>query len=174
MPLRDRLPSYDTIAELQRARSERLVDSFTLAERGRRQGAMYLLGYFVEITLKCMFFRFFGYRNDEAIHKRSLKSAAEFAREELGIREPIEGHHNPVFWSSAFIAAREALGHPLPRELILELTLRTQRLTSNWVPSMRYASDASTPGDWHDMKQDALWLRTVYNGLTGFVGRKGN
>jgi len=127
-----------------------------------------LLGYFVEITVKCAFFRVLGIRFDEPIRKQDIKAAAELVLDDFSIREPKEGYHNPLFWSLALIAVRERMGDPLPSELAFELVSRAQRLKSSWAPSMRYASDASLPEDWLEMDRDAKWLRAMYGELTSF------
>ena len=158
MSLRERLPKHDTVGEFELARADRLEDALVLAAGGRRMGAIYVLGYFVEITLKSAFFQYFGFSEDDAIRPIDLRAAAQIAKTDLQVETDPVSYHSPVFWGRACIAIREKLGVPWPRSLRLELENRIQRLNSNWSVSMRYSRDVSSSDDWVPLLDDALWL----------------
>lgn len=167
MSLRDRLPAHETITEFEIARLDRLRDSLTLRARGRRLGAMYLLGYFIEITLKGAFFRLLGFRVSEPIRKRELKAAADIAANDLGVRLNTEGYHSLQFWALAIIALRDHIGNPLPSGVLSELNWRSQRMNSHWTSSMRYSRDVTRREDWNRLWADAHWLNANYDTLVG-------
>jgi hypothetical protein len=163
--LRDRLPAHDTIAEFEAARFDRYHDGLILDARGRRLGAMYLLGYFVEMTLKSAFFRLRGFCTDERITGTELKAAAKMAANDLRVSVHPEGYHGLQFWALAIIALRDHIGEPLPRDIALELNWRSQRMNSHWTSSMRYSRDITTPEDWTRLWEDAQWLDSQYDRL---------
>lgn len=159
MSLRDRLPRHETIAEFEAARFDRFHDALTLGAEGRRLGAMYLLGYFVEMTLKSAFFRLLGFRADEPIAAKDLKTAAGLARHDLQVDVDPEQYHGLVFWVQAIIALRDHFGDPVPYDVLRELAWRSQRMSAYWRPSMRYSRDVTVPNDWRGLLADAHWLR---------------
>jgi hypothetical protein len=158
MALRDRLPKHDTLSEFEQATYDRFIDSLALAGQGRRHGAMYLLGYSVELTLKTAFFRSFGFSMDEPIRPVDLRAAVRLAREDLRVAVEPESLHNPVFWAMAIIRVWDHFGATLPAPLLREPTSRAHRIHANWSVSMRYARNASTLNDWTLMQNDALWI----------------
>ncbi len=167
MGLRDRLPKHDTIAQFDQARIERWKDADALAKRGRRYGGVYLLGYFVEMTLKAAFFRYFGLPPDTPIVGGDLKAATQLAIGELGVSEDSESQHNPVFWARAIVLFRESFDDPLPDEFALQLVWRSQRLKSNWAVAMRYRQVHCTIKEWQDIHEDAHWINLNYTALAG-------
>jgi hypothetical protein len=128
---------------------------------------MYLLGYFVEMTLKKAFFQCLGYGAEEPIRERDLKVAAQLVQAEFDVSEPMEGFHNPVFWSLALVGVRECFGNPLDPEFARELVLRTRRLKGSWAPRMRYAGVSAERDEWVRMREDATWLGAVSAQLSG-------
>lgn len=166
MSLRDRLPAHETITEFEIASQARFEDSFLLATRGRRHAAVYLLGYYVEMALKTIFFRCFGCPPDEPINRQDLKAASQLVRQGFRIAEPLEQYHNPVFWARAIIGMRELDGLSTPEGVTRELVWRVQRLNSNWAVRMRYTRDMVQLEEWESVKEDALWIRANYDVLT--------
>ena len=169
MSLRDRLPMHDTISQFELARVDRLEDALVLAAGGRRFGAIYVLGYFVEMTLKSAFFRFLGFSLDEAIRPGDLKAAAQLAKADLSVKIHPESYHSLTFWVRAIIELRTTFGSPLPRDLTRELGWRVQRLHSNWSVMMRYCHDVSQVGDWESVHADATWVDGQFNQLISYT-----
>jgi len=155
MTLRDRLPPHGTITEFDIARRDRHDDASVLASNGRCFGAMYLLGYFAEMTLKCVFFRLFGFRTDEPISAKELREACALIREDLQVSDSAEQFHSVLFWARAIVRLREDLGGSMPVELMRELVWRGHRIHSNWRASMRYSRDVSTSVDLQELQLDA-------------------
>ena len=166
IPLRQRLPRHDSIGELERASLDRFRDSFVLATRGRRHAAVYLLGYYVEMTLKTIFFRCFGCSFDEPIGRKDLEAAGQLVREQFRIPERLENYHNPVFWARAIIGMREMFGLRTPVGVTQELVWSTQRVYEHWVVGMRYTRDLARIEDWNCVREDALWIRANFAVLT--------
>lgn len=162
MGVRSRISEQDSIGELERAGQARFEEAFLLAIRGRRHAAVYLLGYYVEITLKTIFFRRFGFRVGDPIRQKDLRAASDLVREQFRIRDDHEQHHNPVFWARAIVGLHELDGVTTPRGLTEELVWRSQNINNNWAVRMRYAADLVRPDDWDSVRQHALWLRANY------------
>jgi len=159
--LADRLPGCDNLSILELARHDRLVDARVLERNERRTGAIYLLGYFVEMTLKIAFFRIMGFKADEPITLKDLRTVADLARDELAIRESPRGFHSFVFWTRAIVELCEHFDQPLPSEFTLELAYRSQRMSSSWSPSLRYSHDIANAGDWESLLIDVEWIDGV-------------
>ena len=166
MSLRDRLLEHDNLSGLELARYERFADSRVLARGGRRLGAIYLLGYFVEITLKVAFFRSLGFSTEEPITIRDLKTVAALARNDLSVSEGPEGFHSFVFWAQALVELCRHCDRPLPRELSLELAWRCQRMSTFWSPSLRYSRDVTQQDDWQTFLADADWIDGISDEIT--------
>ena len=163
MALRDRLPANETIAEFEAARFDRYHDGLVLIGGDRRVGAIYLFGYFVEMTLKSASFTLLGFQKSDPITKRELNAAATRAEKELGIDVPQEGYHSLQFWALAIVAERDHMGQPLPIALTSELNWRSQRMHSHWTIAMRYSRDVTRPEDWERLWEDSQWLHANYD-----------
>lgn len=159
MALRDRLPAHETIAEFEVARFDRLDDGLSLGKRHRRLGGIYLMGYFAEMSLKSAFFQLLGFRADEPITMKDLRTAAALARRDLRVHKDSEGFHGLVFWFQAILALRDHLGQNQSVDLSRELGWRIQRIAANWRVSMRYSRDITVPEDWSDFVFDVHWVR---------------
>ena len=162
MAIRDRLPLHNTIAAFELARMERFRDAFTLGAHGRRFGAIYLLGYFVEMTLKSAFFTLLGFRTEEPITAKDLATAANLAEEDLRVDTQKEQYHSFVFWARAIVSLCDHFGDPIPSDTLQELGWRSQRMTSNWKVSMRYSQEIATEEEWTRFQDDANWLEGNY------------
>ena len=159
MSLRDHLPAHETIAEFEVARFDRFEDGLLLGEHGRRLGGIYLMGYFAEMSLKSAFFQLLGFRADEPITMKDVKTAGVLACQDLRVREAPERYHGLIFWFQAILALRDHLGQSLSTDLSRELGWRIQRIAANWRVSMRYSRDVTVPKDWSDFVFDMRWIR---------------
>lgn len=76
--MRASLPTHDSIQEFQGARHDRMWDGMTLWLEGHTDsaaGAVYLLGYCVEMALKCAYFRVLGLQISDPITALELRAA---------------------------------------------------------------------------------------------------
>jgi len=162
MPLRDRLPQ-ETLAGLELARKERFNDGYHLAVDERRMGAIYLLGYAVEMTLKSAYFRWIEPTEPGLpLGPERLQTARAHARDILGIIVPDESYHSPLFWAHLIVARRENDSSPLDVTLASALIASAQCVWSNWKVSMRYHGDISTEGELYSVFREAEWMHTHY------------
>lgn len=163
--LRGRVPVEATLTEFECARIDRFEDARALGRSDRRLGACYLMGYFVEISLKSAYFRLRGWRADEPIRPKDLHEAAAFARTALQVQQPLEGHHGLLFWFDAVVRLRVKSGPETPAGLLQQFSWRIQRLSNTWSTSLRYSRDVTTPSDWAEILLDAEWVRANYDTL---------
>ncbi len=163
MPLS--IPKTETLSEFEAAREDRFRDGIVLALKGRRMGATYLLGYTVEITLKCAFFRLWGYRDQVPIQVAHADDPRPLAVKDLGLAGTKEPLHNPFFWARLIIRVREELDQPLGVSLSSGLLSKAMNVAANWRVAMRYWRTRTTPRDFRGFVRDVMWFRTRYDEL---------
>jgi HEPN domain-containing protein len=132
MPLRLRLPHHESVDLYRKAASQRFRDAATLANHGRRLGAVYLFGYCVEMLLKAAFFRLQGTAAGQAIQRYEALTIARF----WGLEPPTDWH-DLRWWNRLVIAARDAVGRPLPPREASSLTRRVDTVARNWHGGLR-------------------------------------
>jgi len=165
MNLRARLlRSAETLGELETVRHERFEDGVKLATCGHRTASAYLLGYVAEMTLKCAFFRLWGYADTEPIGVQNLRTADVLSRG-FGVDKPPESFHSPIYWAQAVDGLRNEFGRPLDLYTSRELNARAECVWSCWVVSMRYRLNRLTEGEFRRLYEATEWIRTQYDRL---------
>lgn len=165
MGLRDELPADASVGEFEVAGMDRLRDGLALARQGRKAGAVYLLGYAAEITLKCMYYRAWGYRSSDRVDRSTLRTTASLGNRELGVTVNHEGYHSPLFWAHMVVEIHRAFDTPLNPGLSRALIAVAQRVSSNWSPTMRYIRDRVTVAYVRSVVADTLWINNCCHQL---------
>lgn len=145
--MRAHLPSYDSIQEFEQARHDRLWDGLTLWSDGHTNspaGAVYLLGYSVEMMLKCAYFRVLGLGISDHIGNQELKTARAKAKM-LGVVHDAESFHSVLFWCDLLCAQRVAVNKPLAPPFVHRLARETGIVYDHWSVEMRYKASRTTP-----------------------------
>lgn len=165
MTVRDLLPPSDSLQWYERARTERLYDGLCLEYGERHFGAVYLLGYSVEMTLKIAYFRLRGYGPDTSIGGRELYSARTEA-DDLRVRYDREGFHGLLFWADLVVRYRAITADAFEPAFSIELMQRARHMHDNWTVAMRYVHmDVSEPiftqvcnsAMWFEENSERLW-----------------
>lgn len=147
----------DSIQEYEAARLERLYDGLQLSESDRPYGAVYLIGYSVELTLKVAFFRLRGYAPNYVISNADMRTAeAEAMR--LRVSYGSESFHSVLFWADLVIRFRRSIGRPLRGSVESQLLKRARRLHVNWKVEMRYKRDRGSEQDYSSALNAAIWF----------------
>jgi hypothetical protein len=162
--MRALLPTHDSIQEFEKARHERLWDGVTLWVEGHQEsaaGAVYLLGYSVEMVLKCAYFRVLGLRVSDLITSHELRSARAKAKL-LGITTDAESYHSVQFWCDLLRTHRRAANDPLPPGVEQRLVAETAVVYDRWWVEMRYKANRATPPVLGRLLEAAEWFDRAY------------
>lgn len=159
--MRSRMPAFDCIQEYEQARSDRLWDGTSLWSWDRDPGAVYILGYAAEITLKCAYFRFSGFTIAQPIGHAELHT--EKARAPLlGVTVPHEVFHSVKFWGELLVARRRVIARALPPALEAELRAAVDAVYDCWWIEMRYKRGYSSRADLLRMQAAVDWIDRNY------------
>jgi hypothetical protein len=112
-------------------------DGVALWSTQRVPGAIYLLGYHAEMTLKCAYFRLRGEPANFLVDRKVLNTTAARARA-LGVGTRDENFHSLLFWRDTLRAERRARGRPLQNQLDQELHHHVDVVHGRWRVEMRY------------------------------------
>lgn len=165
--LLDRLASTDSVREMEQAAEDRYWDALTCGLESRSFGACYLLGYVVEMLLKCAFFRYDGRSLDSDL--RPYLSAA--AREETFRRgdhsRRFAGHplHNIEAWINHLVEARDRADDPLDPRLAARLIVEGSWVARNWSEAMRYRRSVEAGPEAERFLEVADWIRSNHMDL---------
>jgi hypothetical protein len=165
--MRTLLPLNDSIQEFEQARHDRLWDGLTLWIQGdgsNSAGSVYLLGYAVEMALKCAYFRLVGLRVSDPIARGELRTAEARARV-LGVATPPESFHSVRFWCDLLRAHRSATRNPLATPLEQRLVAETGIVHDRWWVDMRYKANHTRPAELERLQEAATWFDRVYPDL---------
>jgi hypothetical protein len=157
MAVRDLLPQSDSLQGYERARTERLYDGLCLEYGERHFGAVYLLGYSVEMTLKIAYFRLRGYGPAQSISGPELHGARTEANN-LGIAHRHEGFHGLLFWADLLIRYRAGMARAFEQAFSIELMGRAHDIHNNWKVEMRYSHVELNGSDFRRVCNAALWF----------------
>lgn len=160
LPLRLRLPHHDSVDLYRKAASQRFLDAATLANHGRRLGAIYLFGYCVEMLLKAAFFRLQGTAAGQAIHLYEARTKAR----EWGLEPPTD-RHDLRWWNRLVIAAREAMGRPFSPREASSLTRRVDTVARNWHVVLRYRVNRPSEQELWEVQEAARRILLQYRRL---------
>jgi hypothetical protein len=159
--MRSLMPTFDCIQEYEQARSDRLCDGTSLWSWDRDPGAVYILGYAAEITLKCAYFRFSGFTIAQPIGHAELHT--EKARAPLlGVTVPHEGFHSVKFWGELLVARRRVRARALPPALEAVLRAAVDAVYDCWWIEMRYKRGDSSRADLLRMQAAVDWIDRNY------------
>ncbi len=147
------LEPFDTWGAMEAALSERFFDGLSLAvgRDNRLTGAIYLLGYTVEMILKVAYFRFLG-----------VPSAQNLAQQ----LDAIKGHslmkkknlHDLEGWMHLIFDVRSANGMMLNPAVAAELRRNVGIAQSNWKETLRYKSTLAVAAEIEEMFSSVNWL----------------
>jgi hypothetical protein len=155
MGLLSRLPQAETWPELERAAEQRFWDGLTLATAAERDetGAVYFLGYVVEILLKTAFFRERGLsRHVDTSSERRV--ARKYAR----VYGAPRNDHDLNYWLLVLERIRWVNRRPLHPALLGALRLRVGIIADNWSESLRYREAQPTMSELHDVFANVEWV----------------
>jgi hypothetical protein len=159
--MRARMPTFDCIQEYDQARSDRLWDGASLWCLDRDPGAVYVLGYAAEITVKCAYFRFSGFTVAQPIGHAELNTALARAHT-LGVTTPREGYHSIRFWSDLLIEHRRAATRPLAPTTEASLRVAVDAVYDCWWIEMRYKRAYSSRADLVRLAVAVDWIDKHY------------
>lgn len=162
--MRALLPQHDSIQEFEQARHDRLYDGLTLWSEGHDHspaGAVYLLGYTVEMALKCAYFRVLKLPISDPITGSELKTARGKAAV-FGITAPPESYHSVRFWCELLREQRRSDNMPLEASLDQELVAETAAVYDRWSVEMRYKASYTALGTLSRVLQAAEWFELNY------------
>jgi len=165
--MRALLPTHDSIQEFEKARHERLWDGMTLWVEGHREsaaGAAYLLGYFVEMALKCAYFWVLGLRISDSVTGQELQVARAKAKL-LGVTTPAESYHSVRFWADLLRTHRRAANDPLAPTLEQRLVAEADIVYDRWWVEMRYKANRTTAPGLERLLEAAEWFDRAYSEL---------
>ncbi len=161
--MRNLLPQYDSIQEFEEARQDRLWDGLTLWSEGHGNsaaGATYLLGYSVEMALKCAYFRVLGLRISDPV-TAELKQAPTMAKQ-IGVKEAPESLHNVLFWCELLRAKRRLQQRPFDGPFERRLVAETRIVYDHWWVEMRYKAGRTTPTMLENLLSAVEWFDRNY------------
>ncbi len=150
----------DSIREFRLAARQRFDDALALAEADRRTGAIYLLGYTAEMTLKAAYFSLIGLTDTQTITwKGDIQAAIEKGRK-LNIAWPAKGAgHNIRAWADLLIAQRSsALTQAYSLEFRREVQQRGQQFDPLWRETLRYHKNRAYFHEVVQARETAEWL----------------
>jgi len=163
--MRASLPTHDSIQEFEGARHDRLWDGMTLwGYRDGAAGAAYMLGYSVEMALKCAYFRLAGLRVFDPIARPELRSAEARARV-LGLATQTESFHSVQFWCDLLCKHRHDLLSPLDPTLEQRLVTETGIVYDRWWVDMRYKAEKLSRNELEHLAAAADWFDRNYPDL---------
>jgi hypothetical protein len=157
----DSLQTLDLAAEQRYQEGINLITSFPY-------GAIYLLGYCVEIWLKNSVFLCDGARFSDSTQQH-LYAARRLGNRLRGKRPkfPDDDHyHSILFWAKILVYKLENKGHrngaPASKKEINEIIQRAEELSNCWHPSMRYRWVEIQASEWQSFQAHVDWFRLRY------------
>lgn len=141
----------DTIDGLERAALLRYYDAqHLLGFSGRRAGAMYLLGYSVEMSLKAAYFRLIGVNPAETVWERY--SAI------VGLPPATIRHHRILDLGRLLLYERQVRSLDLDPVFEGQLQRHTSVTELHWRETLRYRSQTPTPLEASELDEAATWM----------------
>jgi hypothetical protein len=152
------------LQDFELARGRRLWDGVGLWHLNHDHGAVYLLGYHAEMTLKCAHFTIIGHQPNSPIGKPELDTALARAKI-LGVTTPNKSFHSVRFWADALAAERSARNRALDAQLAADLAMHASAIEARWFVEMRYVASTVTRIDLEIVSASVDWLDRNYNAL---------
>jgi hypothetical protein len=148
-----RLEPVETCETLESAAWERYWDGFELATQqtqDRTTGALYLLGYVVEVVLKVGFFRIIGIPAGTRVDLRSIRSHQAWTQN--------TNLHDIVPLARVLVAERDLRSKPLDPVFAGVLDRHVQILATHWSESVRYRATQALPEEIAEVYECAEWI----------------
>ena len=159
MPCRflDRL-RFNSIAEFRLAAAQRAIDAEALMSAGRRTGAVYLWGYYVEMILKAAYFSARNFAYNQAITFADLQYAKNSAPS-LGI-SPFHNYHDLRAWAELLVEYRVQIPHLRYNSSLMgsQIIANAQKAYSLWRESLRYHENRAYVYEAEQMKTTVQWF----------------
>lgn len=152
----------DTVGRLEAAASRRQGESDCLRLSGQRLGAVYLLGYSIEIRLKTAYFRVRRFNSADLID-RTDRELVEKQGRLMHLMD--SGAHDLTGWARMLVHARDDQRRPMGRVLREEMLRLVAEAASVWSPELRYRAVVLGADDENRVVAAAEWLRDNYSQL---------
>lgn len=158
MPLRHRITAVpESVQDLVIASEEKYWEGIELLADGRPGAGIYLLGYTVEMILKCACFLTDGARPGDLVAPR-LGPIRYWARQQLPL-VPCESYHSLWFWILVLRRKRDLARRPFAEPVARSIMQRVRRVYGIWVVSMRYKPDQALQREAETVYDDVTWIR---------------
>ena len=143
---------------MELAAEQRYWDSLTLALTGTgvETGAVYLLGYAVEVLLKTAYFRVVSVPSGQDIGSPLLAARRSAAWRGGNL-------HNLTSWFELLNDARYLQGNAWSIPTATAIELRVLTVSSHWRESLRYTSFAATNAELEEVFGSVDWLIGNYS-----------
>jgi hypothetical protein len=148
-----RLEPAETCETLESAAWERYWDGFELATQqtqDRPTGALYLLGYVVEVVLKVGFFRTTQIPPGTRVDLRSIRSHQAWTQN--------TNLHDVVALARVLVAERDVRRRPFDPVFAGLLDRHVQTLATHWNESVRYRATQALPEEIAEVYESAEWI----------------
>lgn len=151
---------FETWPQMELAAEQRYWDGLTLAlgEAGSETGALYLLGYVVEMLLKTAYFRVTSIApaHNLAPHLRTAHRDARWRGGNL---------HNLQSWFYLLNDVRFFQGKPWNPVLASSIERHVLVVDAHWRESLRYTAFAANGAELEETLASVDWLLTQYDSL---------
>ncbi len=140
MGLLSRLPAGESWPEMERAAELRYYDGWALAVsgQGRYAGAVYLIGYAVEILLKTACYREMGVSRHVGTTDRRLQIRGVYAQQLKALYGRQPNDHDLDYWAFVLERLRVAHGRSMNAALAGAIRRSVGLLAGNWRETLRY------------------------------------
>ncbi len=146
----------DSIQVFRAAVMLRFTEAESLAATGHRTGAIYLLGYSVEMILKAAYFSLVGFAPRQTISLLDLRGAALSA----SFPWPGPNLHHLSNWAHLLVERRATMPHgayPVPG-FSSDIVRLSGQLYRVWRESMRYHKNLAYPYEIAQAREAAHWF----------------
>ena len=158
MPFCGRLRNVpETWPELQRAAEQRFWDGLSLATSSEHceTGAIYLLGYTVEMLLKAAYYR-----------EQGVPRHVDTSQARKQARGLVSGYrrndHDLNYWVNVLEQLRILHKRPLDAATLGAIRLKVAAVEANWDESIRYRAVGPTETELNEVLGSADWLLKHY------------
>jgi hypothetical protein len=157
----------ETLQEFNLAADDKYWEGMDLLNAGKNSGAVYMLGYCAEMTLKAALFYLKNASPLDEVQQLLNTLQANMKQHPVQAIQYIlpEGNHSLRYWAILLEEQRKTLGCPFSGAYGLEFAATTERLYNNWTVKMRYRHVVASSDEALRFVRDVGWLRTNYNML---------
>ncbi len=152
----------DTVVQLERAAEIRHDDGVLLVKKERRLGAVYLLGYSVEMCLAAAYFRAAGFSRKMVIDRDTRLQHLARARNvetDTGERLMTSDPHPLVGWAR-FLEWKRAASKPSDqlRHRLKDAIFKAETVYKHWRPELRYKITDVKPDQAAEVLNASVWF----------------